>query len=44
MTTSSEPQRLIVVTGASTGMGASAARELAREGFHVLAGVRRDRR
>ncbi|MFD6161538.1 SDR family oxidoreductase [Nocardia sp. NPDC060256] len=34
---------LIVVTGASTGMGASAARELARQGFHVLAGVRRDR-
>ncbi|MCF6470607.1 SDR family oxidoreductase [Nonomuraea sp. MG754425] len=36
-------QKLIVVTGASTGMGASAARELARQGFHVLAGVRRDR-
>ncbi|NKE60109.1 SDR family NAD(P)-dependent oxidoreductase [Lentzea sp. PSKA42] len=31
------------MTGASTGMGASAARELARQGFHVLAGVRRDR-
>ncbi|WP_145865692.1 SDR family NAD(P)-dependent oxidoreductase [Streptomyces capillispiralis] len=43
MTTSSETQKLIVVTGASTGMGASAARELARRGFHVLAGVRRDR-
>lgn len=41
--TSSEPQKLVVVTGASTGMGASAARELARQGFHVLAGVRRDR-
>jgi NAD(P)-dependent dehydrogenase (short-subunit alcohol dehydrogenase family) len=40
---SSETQKLIVVTGASTGMGASAARELARQGFHVLAGVRRDR-
>lgn len=36
-------QQLIVVTGASTGLGASAARELARRGFHVLAGVRRDR-
>ena len=36
-------QRLVVVTGASTGMGAAAARELARRGFHVLAGVRRDR-
>ncbi|MFD7719285.1 SDR family NAD(P)-dependent oxidoreductase [Streptomyces sp. NPDC059814] len=43
MTTSSEPQKLIVVTGASTGMGAAAARELARLGFHVLAGVRRVR-
>ncbi|GAA3464336.1 SDR family NAD(P)-dependent oxidoreductase [Saccharothrix longispora] len=30
------------MTGASTGMGASTARELARRGFHVLAGVRRD--
>ncbi|RSM43913.1 dehydrogenase [Actinoplanes sp. ATCC 53533] len=38
-----QTQELIVVTGASTGMGASAARELARRGFHVLAGVRRDR-
>ncbi|WP_327010459.1 SDR family oxidoreductase [Dactylosporangium sp. NBC_01737] len=37
------PQQLIVVTGASTGIGASAARELAGRGFHVLAGVRRDR-
>ncbi|WP_250035666.1 SDR family oxidoreductase [Paractinoplanes maris] len=36
-------QKLVVVTGASTGMGASTARELARQGFHVLAGVRRDR-
>ncbi len=43
MTASSKTQKLIVVTGASTGMGASAARELARQGFHVLAGVRRDR-
>ncbi|MFJ2738039.1 SDR family oxidoreductase [Streptomyces sp. NPDC087440] len=43
MTTSTETQKLIVVTGASTGMGASAARELAHQGFHVLAGVRRDR-
>ncbi|CCH32846.1 Short-chain dehydrogenase/reductase [Saccharothrix espanaensis DSM 44229] len=43
MTTSSGNQKLVVVTGASTGMGASAARELARRGFHVLAGVRRDR-
>lgn len=35
-------QELIVVTGASTGMGAATAKELARRGFHVLAGVRRD--
>lgn len=30
------------MTGASTGIGAATARELARRGFHVLAGVRRD--
>jgi NAD(P)-dependent dehydrogenase (short-subunit alcohol dehydrogenase family) len=42
VTTSSETRKLVVVTGASTGLGASAARELARQGFHVLAGVRRD--
>jgi len=30
------------VTGASTGIGAATARELARKGFHVLAGVRRE--
>ena len=39
---SSPPPELAVVTGASTGMGAATARELARRGFHVLAGVRRD--
>jgi NAD(P)-dependent dehydrogenase (short-subunit alcohol dehydrogenase family) len=39
---SSETRELVVVTGASTGMGAATARELARRGFHVLAGVRRD--
>jgi NAD(P)-dependent dehydrogenase (short-subunit alcohol dehydrogenase family) len=33
---------LIVVTGASTGIGAATARELAGKGFHVLAGVRRE--
>lgn len=32
----------MVVTGASTGIGAATARELARRGFHVIAGVRRD--
>jgi NAD(P)-dependent dehydrogenase (short-subunit alcohol dehydrogenase family) len=40
---SSGIQQLAVVTGASTGIGAATARELARQGFHVLAGVRRDR-
>ena len=43
MNTGGGTQKLVVVTGASTGMGAAAARELARRGFHVLAGVRRDR-
>ncbi len=33
---------LVVVTGASTGIGAATAHELAGRGFHVLAGVRRD--
>jgi NAD(P)-dependent dehydrogenase (short-subunit alcohol dehydrogenase family) len=33
---------LVVVTGASTGIGAATTRELAMRGFHVLAGVRRD--
>jgi NAD(P)-dependent dehydrogenase (short-subunit alcohol dehydrogenase family) len=44
MTASNYPDRreLIIVTGASTGMGASTARELAARGFHVLAGVRRE--
>jgi NAD(P)-dependent dehydrogenase (short-subunit alcohol dehydrogenase family) len=41
--TGGETQKLVVVTGASTGMGAAAAHELAGRGFHVLAGVRRDR-
>ncbi len=43
MATQTEPLRreLLVVTGASTGIGAATARELARRGFHVLAGVRR---
>ncbi len=44
MTASKPPDRreLVVVSGASTGMGAATAKELARKGFHVLAGVRRD--
>jgi short chain dehydrogenase len=43
MAASAELQEIAVITGASTGMGAATARELARRGFHVLAGVRRDR-
>ncbi|WP_179474790.1 SDR family NAD(P)-dependent oxidoreductase [Mycolicibacterium vinylchloridicum] len=42
MTASPEIQEIAIVTGASTGIGAATARELARQGFHVLAGVRRD--
>jgi NAD(P)-dependent dehydrogenase (short-subunit alcohol dehydrogenase family) len=44
MTVSNPASRreLVVVSGASTGMGAATAKELARKGFHVLAGVRRD--
>ncbi len=38
----SPTEELAVVTGASTGMGAATAKELARRGFHVLAGVRRE--
>ncbi len=41
MTTSTRRNSLIVVTGASTGMGAATARALAARGFQVLAGVRR---
>ena len=34
-------KRSVVVTGASTGIGYAIAQTLAREGFHVFAGVRR---
>ena len=42
MTASSQAGSIAVVTGASTGIGAATARELAARGFHVLAGVRSD--
>lgn len=42
MTTSPESTSLIVITGASTGMGAATARELAARGHTVIAGVRRE--
>ena len=35
-------KELIVVTGASTGIGAATVKELAHRGFHILAGVRRE--
>ena len=43
MTESTEIQEIVIITGASSGIGAATARELAKRGFHVLAGVRRDR-
>lgn len=42
MTAAPEIQEIVIITGASSGIGAATARELARRGFHVLAGVRRD--
>ncbi len=41
--TTSHQNEIMVVSGASTGIGAATARELATRGFHVLAGVRRQR-
>lgn len=38
---SSKNQELVVVTGTSSGIGFATAKRLAEEGYHVLAGVRR---
>ena len=40
MNSLSANQEIVIVTGASSGIGQATARELAQEGFHVLAGVR----
>ncbi|MEO8118412.1 MAG: SDR family oxidoreductase [Rhodoferax sp.] len=41
MTAPAQIQEIVVISGASTGIGAATARELAKRGYHVLAGVRR---
>lgn len=41
--TLSHQSEIMVVSGASTGLGAATARALATRGYHVLAGVRRER-
>lgn len=43
MTAPTHTQEIVVVSGASSGIGAAAARDLAARGFYVLAGVRRDK-
>jgi NAD(P)-dependent dehydrogenase (short-subunit alcohol dehydrogenase family) len=43
MTASTEMQEIVIITGASSGIGDATARELASRGFHILAGVRNDR-
>ncbi len=42
MDQSSPARPAVVITGASTGIGAASAAELARRGFRVFAGVRKE--
>ena len=42
MTTSRKAEEIVIITGASSGIGGATARELARMGFYVLAEVRRN--
>ena len=42
MKVSMETQEIVIVTGASSGIGKATASEMAQRGFHVLAGVRRE--
>ena len=42
MSPNEKDRGFVLVTGTSTGIGAATAAHLAKKGFHVFAGVRRD--